>query len=247
MVDLTFPYNAIMGLLLINKIKAAIIPHQLLLQFERDNGQVGILKGDQVMARQCLVNTLKRGTSVIPSKREREEKSATVMSVYVDNPNTHERPDPVERYEEVGIFDGKQIKIGKDLPKAVKEDIMATIAEFRDIFAFSTEEMSGISTSVMCHKLDIKPGYKPVKQNLRHQGKERIEAAKTEVEKLLKAEFIRECKYSDWLSNVVLVKKSNGKWRMCVDFTDLNKACPKDDYPLPKIDVWWIPRQATPY
>ena len=96
--------------------------------------------------------------------------------------------------------------------------------------------MPGIPPSVMCHKLDIKLGYKLVKQKLRHQGKERIEAAKEEVEKLLKAGFIQECKYSDWLSNVVLVKKSNGKWRMGVDFTHLNKACPKDDYPLPKID-----------
>ena len=134
------------------------------------------------------------------------------------------------------MFEGKHIKIGKDLPNAVKRDIMAITADFRDIFAFSMEEMPGIPTNVMCHKLDIKPGYKPMKQKLRHQGKERIEAAKTEVENLLKAGFIRECKYSDWLSNVVLVKKSNGKWRMCVDFTDLNKACPKDDYPLPKID-----------
>ena len=87
---------------------------------------------------------------------------------------------------------------------------MATIAEFRDIFAFSTEEMFGITPSVMCHKLDIKLGYKPVKQKLRHQGKERIEAAKEEEENLLKAGFIRECKYSDWLSNVVIVKKSMG-------------------------------------
>ena len=52
----------------------------------------------------------------------------------------------------------------------------------------------------------------------------------------MKAGFIKEFKYSDWLANVVLVKKPSGKWRMCVDFTDLNKACPKDDYPLPKID-----------
>jgi reverse transcriptase-like protein len=96
--------------------------------------------------------------------------------------------------------------------------------------------MPGIPREVMCHKLDIKPGYKPVKQKLRHQGKERIEAAKAVVQKLLNAHFIRECQYSDWLSNVVLVKKPNGKWRMCVEFTDLNKACPKDDYSLPKID-----------
>ena len=134
------------------------------------------------------------------------------------------------------IFEGKSIKIGKNLSEAVKHKILATVAEFRDIFAFFKEEMPGIPTSVTCHKLDIKPGYKLVKQKLRHQGKERIEAAKEEVEKLLKAGFIRECKYFDWLSNIVLVKQPNGKWRMCVDFTDLNKACPKDDYPLPKID-----------
>ncbi|XP_057517940.1 uncharacterized protein LOC130798860 [Amaranthus tricolor] len=236
-VDLTFPYNTIMGLPLINKIKAAIFPHQLLLQFERDDGQVGILKGDQVTARQCLTNTLKRGTSTTPSKREREEQSPSVMSVYLESPNPQERPRPVERYEEVDIFGGKRIKIGKDLPAPIRQDIVATLTEFRDIFAFSTEEMPGIPTNVMCHKLDIKPGYKPVKQKLRHQGKERIEAAREEVEKLLRAGFIKECKYSDWLSNVVLVKKANGKWRMCVDFTDLNKACPKDDYPLLKIDL----------
>ena len=57
-----------------------------------------------------------------------------------------------------------------------------------------------------------------------------------EVEKLLEADFIREVFYPDWLANVVMVKKSNGKWRMCVDFTDMNKACPKDSFPLPRID-----------
>ena len=50
------------------------------------------------------------------------------------------------------------------------------------------------------------------------------------------AKFIREVYYSDWLANVVMVKKANGKWRLCVDFTDLNKTCPKDSYPLPRID-----------
>jgi hypothetical protein len=57
------------------------------------------------------------------------------------------------------------------------------------------------------------------------------------VEKLLKAKFIREVDYPEWLANVVLVKKSNGKWRMWVDLTDLNKACPKDSFPLPRIDL----------
>ena len=53
---------------------------------------------------------------------------------------------------------------------------------------------------------------------------------------MLLASFIREVYYPEWLANVVLMKKANGKWRMCVDFTDLNKACPKDSFPLPRID-----------
>ena len=56
------------------------------------------------------------------------------------------------------------------------------------------------------------------------------------MDKLLKAGFIREVNHPEWLANPVMVRKSNGKWRMCVDFTDLNKACPKDDFPLPRID-----------
>ena len=58
-----------------------------------------------------------------------------------------------------------------------------------------------------------------------------------ETRKLLNAGHIREIQYPEWLANVVLVKKANGKWRMCVDFMDLNKACPKDSYPLPSIDA----------
>ena len=57
-----------------------------------------------------------------------------------------------------------------------------------------------------------------------------------EVNKLLTANFIREVHYPEWLANVVMVKKANGKWRMCIDFTDLNQACPKDSFPLPRID-----------
>nr|KYP52792.1 Transposon Ty3-I Gag-Pol polyprotein [Cajanus cajan] len=65
---------------------------------------------------------------------------------------------------------------------------------------------------------------------------ERREAIITETQKLLNVGFIHEVRYTTWLANMVLVKKSLGKWRMCVDYTDLNKACPKDSYPLPSID-----------
>ena len=58
-----------------------------------------------------------------------------------------------------------------------------------------------------------------------------------EFRNLQDVDFIRKVYYLDWLANVVMVKKANGKWRMCVDFTNLNKACPKDSYPFPRVDI----------
>ena len=87
------------------------------------------------------------------------------------------------------------------------------------------------------HHLNISPSARSVKQKQRSFAPERNEAMADEIDKLVQAKFVREVQYSTWLSNVVLVKKANGKWRMCVDFTDLNKACPKDIFPFPAIDL----------
>ena len=81
------------------------------------------------------------------------------------------------------------------------------------------------------------PKVRPVCQRRRKFNEERRQVIKEETKKLLSAGHIREIQYLEWLTNVVLVKKANGKWRMCVDFIDLNKACPKDSYPLPSIDA----------
>jgi len=88
----------------------------------------------------------------------------------------------------------------------------------------------------MTHKLSVCIEARPVAQKKRRLGEEKRQAAIEEVQKLLKAGFIREIQYTTWLANIVQVKKSNGKWRMCTDYTNLNKACPKDVYPLPSID-----------
>ena len=85
------------------------------------------------------------------------------------------------------------------------------------------------------HSLNIYATKKPIQQKRRVFALEQNKAIMEEVEKLLTAGFIREVYYPKWLANVVMVKKSNGKWRMCVDFTDLNNACPKDSFPLPRI------------
>ena len=96
--------------------------------------------------------------------------------------------------------------------------------------------MPGISTEVAEHTLNIKPGAKPVKQRLRRFDEEKRRAIGEELSKLLAAGFIKEVQHPDWIANPVLVPKKSGKWRMCVDYTGLNKACPKDPFPLPRID-----------
>jgi hypothetical protein len=97
--------------------------------------------------------------------------------------------------------------------------------------------MPGIPPSVIVHKLMVDPNHKPVKQRRLSFAPERNQAITEEVQKLLQVGFIQEVNYPEWLANVVLVKKSSGKWRMCVDFTDLNKACPNDSFPLPQMDL----------
>ena len=101
----------------------------------------------------------------------------------------------------------------------------------------SVMDMPEIDPSIIVHKLNVSPSFSPPRQKKRVFAQERDKAIVKEVQKLQEADFIREVYYPDWLLNMVMVKKANGKWRMCVDFTDLNRACPKDSYPLPRIDT----------
>ena len=97
--------------------------------------------------------------------------------------------------------------------------------------------MGGIDPTVITHRLNVNPSFKPVKQKRRNFAPDKQKAINEEVGKLVQVGAIREVEYPEWLANVVLVKKENGKWRLCIDFTDINKACPKDSFPLPRIDL----------
>jgi hypothetical protein len=90
-----------------------------------------------------------------------------------------------------------------------------------DVFAWAVIE----------HKLDIDPAFKPIKQKERRYTPERRETIRVEVNKLLEARFIRLVDYPSWLANPVLIEKPDGSWSMCIDYTSLNKVCPKDEYP----------------
>ena len=145
----------------------------------------------------------------------------------------------VEALETVTLVEDeitKTTRIGTTLSPEMRTKLIQFLKENIDVFAWSHEDMSGISPKVIQHKLNVNPKKRLVQQRRRAFNPERDQAVTEEVTKLLVAGFIREVYYPNWLANIVLVKKANGKWRMCMDFTDLNKACPNDSFPLPRID-----------
>jgi hypothetical protein len=105
-----------------------------------------------------------------------------------------------------------------------------------DVFAWEPSPMPRIPREVIEHHLKIHPNAKPVSQKPKRQSVERQDFIREEVRKLLDAGFIEEVHHPMWLANPVIVPKANEKLRMCINYTSLNKACPKDPYPLPCID-----------
>lgn len=108
---------------------------------------------------------------------------------------------------------------------------------YRVSFAWTHVNMPGIDLRVITHRLSVDPSARPIRQKKRAFATDRNQAIDEEVDKLLKARFIQGVTYPNWIANVVLVKKSNEKWRMCVDFIDLNKSFLKDSFPLLRIDA----------
>ena len=105
-----------------------------------------------------------------------------------------------------------------------------------DVFAWSPYKVLGVDPKFIVHKLNVDPSFPPKKQRPRRASKELVDTVNLEVQRLKEAGVIREIFFTEWLANTVVVKKKNGKWRVCVDFTDLNWACPKDPFPMSKID-----------
>nr|XP_027065152.1 uncharacterized protein K02A2.6-like [Coffea arabica] len=144
--------------------------------------------------------------------------------------------DGIEEFPLIEDRPDQVLRISASLPSAEKEDLKALLREYSRVFAWTVEDMPRISTDLAVHHLNVDPRFKPVKQKKRSFAPERNEVIKKEVDKLLESKIILEVYYPTWLANPVLVKKEDESWRMCVDFTDLNKACPKDCFPLPRID-----------
>ena len=129
------------------------------------------------------------------------------------------------------------IKIGSTLNEKERKDLKELLTEFQEVFSWSYEDMPGIDPEIAQHHIDTYAHMVPVKQKLWCMRTEWLLKIIEEVTKQLKVGFIKLIHQAEWIANVVPVPKKDGKVRMCKNFRDLKKACPKDDFPLPHIDV----------
>ena len=229
-IDQPSAFNAVLGRPSLRELKAITSIHHPFMKFPTPRG-VGEVKGDQQESRQCYHQVVRaaskpRQFNIVdqrsPSEgplddtlnlRPPDEEGTTgPIKDLVDLPVDHQEPSRV-------------LKIEKDLPNGIREVIFDFLGQNLDVFAWAHSDMEGIDPSVMSHHLNVDPSRKPVRQKRRAMDTERYQALKEEVDKLLSNGFIKESFYPSWLANLVLVKKSNGKWRTCMD-----------SFPLPRID-----------
>ena len=170
-------------------------------------------------------------------------KQKTVDNIYLDKldmcDEVNTQPEPSEELAPVPLDDDPEhlIYIGSKLAEDLRSPLTHFLRQDKDVFAWKQADMGGIDPTIITHRLNVSPSFKPVKQKRRSFAPERQKAINEEVDKLLQAGAIREVEYPEWLANVVLIKKANGEWRLCIDFTDVNRACSKDSFPLPRIDL----------
>ncbi|KAJ3698137.1 hypothetical protein LUZ61_001842 [Rhynchospora tenuis] len=217
-------YNAILGRKSLNSIGAIASTKHLMIKFPTKEG-VGVSRGEQQLSRECYQVALGNHVAQI-------EKEAVIKRTKPPGSGG-----PVEEVEEVELGPGIVTKIGTTLNLEDRELVKTCLKRNADVFVEEGGKMPGIRRNVAEHRIKLFPNYKPVHQRKRKFGNDRKKIIEDEVKKLLEAGFIREVTCPEWLANPVVVPKPNNKWRMCIDFTDLNKACPKDPFPLPSIDA----------
>ena len=230
--------------------------HENAIKFPSANNDIATVHVDQKTARESYVASLKseptrrlytvnpddrspqrRGRSPTRHSERRTFRRQMIALIDLDPRMDNPRMEAGENLHPLPLRDDRHVTyIGTSLKPDDRKAISTTLMKNADLFAWTAADMPDVDLKVITHKLSLYKEVKPIAQKKRKLGEERRTAARAEADKLLQAGFIRKAHYTTWLANVVMVKKTNGKWRMCVDYTDLNKACPKDSYPLPTID-----------
>ena len=226
-VDAPSAYNILLGRPSLNAIKVIPSAYHMMIKFPTVSG-VGMVRGDQRVAKECYSASMKQKTVDNISLDELDMRDEVFT-----------RPELSEELEPVPLDDDPEhlAYIGSQLAEDLKSPLTHFLRQNKDVFTWKQADMGGIDPTVITHMLNVSPSFKLVKQKRRSFSPDRQKAINEEVGKLLQAEAIREVEYPEWFANVVLVKKANGKWRLCIDFIDINIACPKDSFPLPRIDL----------
>jgi hypothetical protein len=160
-------------------------------------------------------------------------KSKLINSLNIrDKAASADQPKPMLLCEDIAE---QKVLLGSQLSDEQEKTLLKFLFNNKDVFAWSVNDLCGVNRDVIEHSLNVDPIIRPRKQKLRKMFDDKAECARNKVKRLLSAGVIREVTYLEWLANNVMVKKANGKWWMCIDFMDLNKACPKDEFPLPRI------------
>jgi hypothetical protein len=234
-VDMVYPYNAIMGRGSINKFEASIHGLYLCMKIPGLQGVITVY-GNQQTAHNIERDLVPGQRNVHCLTTQHEVPNATRPIT-----NEHEKAqlqsnDGTKTVPLDQATPKQTVIISEDLTSQDKERLIFCLSRNKDVFPWSALDLVRVSRTIIEHSPGIDPSVWPKKQRLCKMSDEKTEAAKAEVHRLLEANFIEPVAYPTWLANVVMVQKKSGKWRMCIDFTSLNKACPKDNFPLPRND-----------
>jgi hypothetical protein len=225
-VDMDYPYNAIIGRGILNAFEVVLHPAYLCMKKPSDQGPIA-MHGSQEASRRAKGNWTDSKAIHNIDEVEAHQKHIRDKAASMDQLKYMLL---CEDIAEQKVFFGSQLSDEQE------KTLLKFMFNNKDGFAWTANDLCGVNIDVIEHSLNVDRSIRPRKQKLRKMSDDKAEGARNEVKRLLSARVIREVTYPEWLANTVMVKKVNGKWRICIDFTDLNKACPKDEFPLPRID-----------
>jgi hypothetical protein len=217
-----------------------VVPHYtyLVLKMPSPAGVLS-LQGDLKISHDCDTEAVEiASTNQVPNAMmEIYAASKKLAPSELDIPEKSDKAHKPQPPEEV-LVKTIDLRTGDSSKTTTIEDtLIKFLRANRDIFAWKPANMPGVPRELIEHSLNVNPKATPKRQHLRRFTDDRRDAIKKELAKLLAAGFIKEVFHPEWLTNPVLVcKKNSNEWRMCIDYTDLNKHCPKDPFGLPRID-----------
>ncbi|GJZ29123.1 reverse transcriptase domain-containing protein [Tanacetum coccineum] len=220
-VQASSPYNVILGRTWMRELRAISSTTHAMMKFPTPRG----------------IATLVSRIAAIFECRQLEEKQI-VLQEQSDEGIVERNDGAVEEGVMVNpAFPDQKVVIGAQLSPACRRQLINLLKDNQDVFAWQPSDIAGVPRRIIQHSLNVNMSITPVAQKRRILGAKKIKAVIREVEEWIKTGIVRPVRYPTWISNPVLVKKVDGTWRMCIDFKNINLACPKDYYPLPEIDL----------